>query len=188
MRRHAGVTIMNTYCHHISGFFSHKDQADAAYLKLVNQGFEQNQLVLRRADSAADLSAANHDSSNNVLKTVMINIAIGAAVGAMVGALVEIALTIANVDLFVASPLIAPAILIGWGLSFGGFIGGVVGVMKRGEQISALTEAEILNDQYALVVETHNRKQTSIAKALMTASVGGYKNVRDAKVTAHHFE
>lgn len=179
---------MNKFCHHISGFFSHRDQAEAAYSRLVTQGIHKDQLTLRHADFASDQSYANNESSNYVLKTIIIHIVFGVVIGSMVGMLVELALIASNINLFVASPLIGPVVLIGWGASLGGFIGAVIGAMKKNQALTQMTEEAILHRQFALVVETHDRKQTSTAKSVIKDAVGGYKNVRDLEVKGHDYE
>ncbi len=171
---------MRQYHHQISGFFSHRDQAEDAYSKLIQQGITQDQLTLRDADSAPfpNAAAAGNQSSNDVLKAVLISTAIGAVIGSIAGIVVELALMAANINLFVTSPLIAPLVLIGWGASIGGFIGAAMGVMKKNRPLTQLVQESILNGQFALVVDTHNRQQTSTAKAVLEATVGGYKNAR----------
>lgn len=169
---------MRQYHHQISGFFSHRDQAEDAYSKLIQQGIAQDQLTLRAADSAPFPNAAGNHSSNDVLKAVLISTAIGAVIGSIAGIVVELALMAANINLFVASPLIAPLVLIGWGASIGGFIGAAMGAMKKNRPLTQLVQESILNGQFALVVDTHNRQQTSTAKAVLETMVGGYKNAR----------
>lgn len=170
---------MRQYHHQISGFFSHRDQAETAYAQLLKQGITVAQLTLKDTDPTASSAAlAGKQSSNDVLKSVLISTAIGVAIGSVVGVLVELALTAANINLFVASPLIAPLVLIGWGASIGGFIGAVMGVMKKNRPLAQLVQNAILTGQITLVVDTLNRQQTVAAKAVMDAAVGGYKNVR----------
>lgn len=169
---------MRQYHHQISGFFSHRDQAEDAYSKLIQQGITQDQLTLRDADSPPNAVAAGNQSSNDVLRSVLISAAIGAAIGSVAGIVVELALMAANINLFVTSPLIAPLVLIGWGASIGGFIGAAIGAMKKNQPLTQLVQKSILNGQFALVVDTHNRQQTSAAKAVLEAAVGGYKNAR----------
>lgn len=171
---------MRQYHHQISGFFSHRDQAESAYAQLLQQGITAAQLTLRDTDSTppAATTLAGNQSSNDVLKSVLISTAIGVAIGSAAGIVVELALTAANINLFVASPLIAPLVLIGWGASIGGFIGAAIGVMKKNRPLTQRVQEAILNGQIALVVDTHDRQQTAAAKAVMDAAVGGYKNVR----------
>lgn len=171
---------MRQYHHQISGFFSHRDQAETAYAQLLKQGIAAAQLTLRDTDSTppAIASRAGNQSSNAVLKSVLMSTAIGVAIGSVAGIIVEVALIAANINLFVASPLIAPLVLIGWGASIGGFIGAATGAMKKNRPLTQLVQEAILTGQIALVVDTHSRQQTLAAKTVMDAAVGGYKNVR----------
>jgi hypothetical protein len=59
------------------------------------------------------------DGSNDVLKDVLVDGTIGAKVAVGIGGLLEVALITANVTLFIASPLLAPLLLLGWGASIG---------------------------------------------------------------------
>lgn len=171
---------MRQYHHQISGFFSHRDQAESAYNELLKQGITAAQLTLRDTDSipSATVSPAANQSSNEVLKAVLISTAIGAVIGSVAGVVVEFALMAANINLFVASPLIAPLVLIGWGASIGGFIGAAMGAMKKKQPLAQLVQEAIITGQIALVVDSYNREQTIATKKVMTGAVGGYKNVR----------
>ncbi|MDZ4262899.1 MAG: hypothetical protein U1B30_11290 [Pseudomonadota bacterium] len=171
---------MRQYHHQISGFFSHRDQAETAYAELLKQGIAAAQLTLRDTDSTPSPTAslADNQSSNDVLKAVLVSTAIGVGIGSAAGLAAQLALTAANINLFIASPLIAPLVLIGWGASIGGFIGAVMGTMKKRQSLTQLVQEKILNGQIALVVDTHDRQQTAAAKAVMDSAVGGYKNVR----------
>ncbi len=171
---------MRQYHHQISGFFSHRDQAETAYADLLKQGITAAQLTLRDTDATppATASLAGNQSSNDVLRAVLISTAIGVAIGSAAGVVVEFALMAANINLFVASPLIAPLVLIGWGASIGGFIGAAMGAMKKNRPLTQRVQEAILTGQIVLVVDTHNRQQTATAKTVMDTAVGGYKNVR----------
>ena len=51
----------------------------------------------------------------NMLVDGAIGTAVGTAVGTGIGALAQLALVAANVTLFIASPLVAPLVMLGWG-------------------------------------------------------------------------
>jgi len=61
----------------------------------------------------------------------LVDAAIGTAVGSGLGVLAEVPLVAANVSLFVASPLLAPLVMLGWGASIGGTVGAIVGARRR---------------------------------------------------------
>jgi hypothetical protein len=171
---------MDEYRHHVSGFFSRRQEAERALSQLIDQGLPRSQLHLVEADSAPSVAAPQSDS-NAVLKDVFVDGAIGAAVGTGIGALAEVALVAANVSLFIASPLIAPLVMLGWGVSLGGLIGGAVGAESHVEnkegKFSALIRDAISSGQFVLVVETHTKHETAIAGEIIKASVGDYENV-----------
>ena len=117
---------MDQYRHHVSGFFAHPGEAESALSWLVELGLPRERLHLFETDSAQPVTA-QQTKSNEVLKDVLVDGAIGTAVGTGIGALAEVALVAANVSLFVASPLLAPLMLLGWGASLGGIIGAAAG-------------------------------------------------------------
>jgi len=166
---------MDEYRHHVSGFFAHREEAESAFSRLVEQGLPREQLRIYATDPAT-ANTAPKEGSNEVLKDVLVDSAIGTAVGTGIGALGQIALVAANVSLFIASPLIAPLMMLGWGASIGGFIGAVVGAMpgagnKEG-WLSDLIGDAISSGQVVLVAETRTEQETAIAREVIQASVG----------------
>jgi len=171
---------MNKYIHHVSGIFSHREAAESAHSRLVDKGIPQNRLQI--FDSNSILPASSQQAkSNEVLKDMVLSGAIGTAVGTGIGALAEVALVAANVTLFVASPLIAPLALLGWGGSLGATIGATVGAKVSSENkdgwLSDLIKDAISNSQVVLVVETISKQETEIAQAVIKLSVDNYKDV-----------
>jgi hypothetical protein len=174
---------MNEYRHYVSGFFSNRDAAESAFSTLVERGLLREQLQIFETDSAAPVPAPKEDS-NAVLKDVVVDGAIGTAVGTGIGALAEVALVAANVTLFIASPLIAPLAMLGWGAGLGAVIGAVVGAEARpatGTEekagwLSALVRDAIASGQIVLVVQARTEQETAIAREVMQAAVGDYKD------------
>ena len=167
---------MDEYNHHVSGFFAHREEAESTFSKLVERGLPRERLQIFAADSAPPAAAPKADS-DEVLKDVLTDGAIGTAVGTGVGALAELALVAANVSLFVASPLIAPLALLGWGASLGGFIGAATGAGNKDEGFSALIRDAISSGQVVLVAESRTEQETAIAREVIQASVGDYKDI-----------
>lgn len=171
---------MDKYIHHVSGIFSHRDAATSALSRLVDKGIPQNRLQL--FDSNSTLPASSQQAkSNEVLKDMVIDGAIGTAVGTGIGALAEVALVAANVTLFVASPLIAPLALLGWGASLGATIGATVGSKVNSENkegwLTDLIKDAISNGQVVLVVETLTKQETDIVQEVIKLSVDNYKDL-----------
>lgn len=173
---------MNDYRHHVSGFFANRDDAEDAFSTLVDRGIPDKQLHIFQTDSAEPISDAPKEDSKAVLKDVVVDGAIGTAVGTGLGALAEVALVAANVTLFVASPLIAPLAMLGWGAVLGGTIGAVIGAEAQPEpgtekkegRLSALVRDAIASGQIVLVAQCYTEQQTTIAREVIQASVGDY--------------
>jgi hypothetical protein len=93
----------------------------------------------------------------------------------------EVALVAANVSLFIASPLLAPLALLGWGASLGGLVGATVGAKvssgKKEGWFSDLIRDAIANGQFVLVAETLRKQETAIAREVIKNSVNDYKDL-----------
>ncbi len=165
---------MNPYLHHVSGFFSHRDQAESALQALVERGLPRDRIQIFKHEEAPALDKAG---SNAVLKNMAVDGAIGTAVGTGLGALAEFALVAANVSLFVASPLLAPLVLLGWGASLGATVGAMVGAGKKDGPLSALVTDAIASGQVVLVAQTLSEAETATARDVIRAAVGAVKDV-----------
>lgn len=166
---------MNDYIHHVSGFFANREHAESASAILGDRGIAADRMHLFAADGRA--AAARPAGSNEVLKDVLVDGAIGTAVGTGVGALAQLALVATNVSLFVASPLIAPLAMLGWGAGLGGFIGAAAGAGSKSGDFSALVRDAITSGQVVLVVETRDEHETAIAREVIQAAVGDYEDM-----------
>ena len=123
---------METYRHHISGFYAVRADAETAQAELIAQGLPRDRVQLFDSDAPTAAPVPKEDS-NAVLKDVLVDGSIGTAVGAGLGGLTHVALVAANVSLFVASPVLAPLVMLGWGaliavLLFFGMVTGFLGL------------------------------------------------------------
>lgn len=172
---------MNDYRHHLSGFFAHRPEAETALASLVARGLPEERLHLFDANSGPPVAKPKGES-NEVLTNVLVDGAIGTVVGTGIGALAEIALVAANVTLFVASPLIAPLVMLGWGGSVGALLGAAAGANKEVEHkegwLSDLVRDAIASGQVVLVVDSRNEHETAIAKEVLATAVGEYADQR----------
>lgn len=172
---------MTTYRHHVSVFFPNRTPADATMKVLLDRGFSAAQLQIFSADSDAPPAPEPLKQSNTVLKDMLVDGSIGAAIGTGLGGLTTVALVAANVSLFVASPLLAPLMLLGWGASLGALTGAVVGASEvSGEpqgHFAELIMTAIQQGDVVLVVETNSEAQTAIAREVISASVGQFKDL-----------
>ena len=172
---------MQSQRHYVSGFFAQRDQAQATHDQLTALGIPPGHLVIYQSDSPATELPPRADSTA-VLEKVIVDASIGTVAGTVLGGLAEIALVAANVSLFIASPLIAPLVMLGWGASVGGLIGAAKGVMaKPGPQpagwLDDLVRDAITAGQVVLVVQTDTEAQTALARKTMQAAVGDFNEV-----------
>lgn len=165
---------VNAYRHHVSGFFAHRGEAETALASLARRGMPRDRMQIFKHEEAPALDKAGSDS---VLKNMAVDGAIGTAVGTGLGALAEFALVAANVSLFVASPLLAPLVMLGWGASLGATVGAMVGAGKKDGPLSALVTDAIASGQVVLVAQTLNESETVTARDVIQAAVGNVKDV-----------
>lgn len=118
--------------------------------------------------------------NNEVLTNVLVDGAIGTAVGTGIGAIAQLALVAANVSLFIASPLVAPLVMLGWGASLGAFVGAAAGANTDVEHkegwLSDLVRDAIANGQVVLLVQTDTEQETEVAREVIKAAVGEFKD------------
>lgn len=171
---------MDQYHHHVSGFFAHREEAENALTRLAEDGLPRERMQLLDSASMPPAPAPNSDS-NEVLTNVLVDGGIGTAVGTGVGALATVALVAAEVSLFVASPLIAPLAMLGWGASVGGLVGAAAGaqtdVKRKDGWLSDLVRDAIASGQVVLVVQTLTEQETSMACEVIEAAVGEAEDV-----------
>ena len=165
---------MNEYRHHVSGFFARRDEAETALEALAKRGLARDRMQIFKHEEAPALDKAG---SNAVLKNMVVDGAIGTAVGTGLGALAQFALVAANVSLFVASPLLAPLVMLGWGASLGATVGAMVGAEKKDGPLSALVTDAIASGQVVLVAQTLSEAETATARNVIQAAVGAVKDV-----------
>lgn len=171
---------MTEYRHHVSGFFVKREEAQMAFSKLRDRGIPPDQLRIYDNETATGEPAPD-TNSNTSLKSMIVEGAVGAAVGTGVGVLAEVALVVANVSLFIASPLVAPLAMLGWGASLGGLIGAVIGsesTDKKDGKFADLVQDAIMNGQVVLVAQTRSEQETVIAQEVIKQAVGAFEDVR----------
>lgn len=170
---------MNEYRHHISGFFAHRAGAEGALARLADRGVPRDQMQLFDAESGPAITELKGDD-NEVLTNVLVDGAIGTAVGTGIGALAQLALVAGSVSLFVASPLVAPLVMLGWGASLGAFVGAAAGanagIEHKDGWLSDLVRDAIASGQVVLVVQARTEQETAMAREVIEAAVGEFKD------------
>lgn len=170
---------MNEYRHHVSGFFADRAGAEEALSRLVARGLPRAQLQLFDAESGPAVTELKGED-NEVLTNVLVDGAIGTAVGTGIGALAQLALVAANVSLFIASPLVAPLAMLGWGASLGALVGAAAGANTGVEHkegwLSDLVRDAIASGQVVLVAQTRTTQETATAREVIKAAVGEFED------------
>jgi len=171
------------YVHHVSGFFAHRAEAEGAFSQLLERNIPRAQIQLFAADSGPAVAKPKGDS-NEVLTNVLVDGAIGTAVGTGIGALAQLALVAGSVSLFVASPLVAPLVMLGWGASLGAFVGAAAGattgIEKKDGWLSDLVRDAMASGQVVVVVRTLTEQQTAMAREIIEASVGEFRDIAES--------
>lgn len=176
---------MDSYRHHVSGFFVYRQDAEEARAKLFALGLPPGRVQLFAADSALPETVPQAEG-NKVLTSVIKDGVIGSAVGGGIGALVDVALVATSVSLVVANPLIPTLALLGWGAGLGGILGGIVGATsgytggtegEKAGKLAALIKDAVLNGQFVLVAETLSKTETANVRKIIQKAVGEYKDL-----------
>jgi hypothetical protein len=172
-RRFPGEKIMDEQSHIVSGIYTTRAEAEAVRDQLVERGLPREQTnIVENAQVDGNRKMAQ---DNEALKDVLVDGSVGAVVGTVLGALSEVALVAANVTLFVASPLIAPLAMLGWGAVLGGVVGAAVGAEKTEEKsagkLSELVLDAIRSGHVVLVTKTTTAAQAALVRQLIGDSV-----------------
>lgn len=159
--------------HIVSGIYTSCAEAESVRDRLLARGLPLAQTnVVNDVKTAGNTRMAVDDIA---LKDVLVDGSIGAAVGTGVGALAEVALVVANVSLFVASPLIAPLAMLGWGAALGGVVGAVVGAEKSegrtDGKFSDLVLDAIRSGHVVLIAHTRSVEETAMVREVIGDSV-----------------
>jgi len=164
---------MEEQSHIVSGIYTSRAEAESVRDRLVERGLPRTQMnVVEAAPATGNAKMAD---DNEALKDVLVDGTIGAAVGTGIGALAEVALVAANVTLFVASPLIAPLAMLGWGAVLGGVAGAALGAekpeQKREGKLSDLVLDAIRSGHVVLVAHARTEEEATLVREIVGDSV-----------------
>lgn len=169
---------MENYRHYVSGFFAHRDQAEKVVSDLVSAGLPLNRVHIFDKDSTLPIHEAT-EASDTVLKDIVVDGAIGTAVGTGIGALLTVGMAAASVTLFVASPIIGPLVMLGWGASLGGLVGASVGAAQKAKPLSDLVRDAITSGGLVVLVESLSTEETDTAAEIFKEAVGDFTDAVD---------
>lgn len=162
---------MSSYLHRIYGIYSNQNEAERVMEQLVQSGFKREQLELIDKQSIRKEIAPDSDE---VRDEMLSDGAIGTLVGAGVGALGEAVIAAVNISLFVASPVVATLVMMGWGASIGALIGVGVGAgTENTKHFSDLVRDAVSQGHAVLIAYANTEKQTTAAQDVIANSVKG---------------
>lgn len=160
---------MDSYLHRIYGIYSNELEAKAVLGRLLVNGFTREQVNLINATTLEGDDAPDSDELRNEM---LIDGGIGAAVGAGVGLLGEVAFAAVNVSLFVASPVLAGLVMMGWGASLGGVIGAAVGAgNKDTENFADLVRDAVGQGNTVLIAKAVTEEETMTGQKIINDSI-----------------
>jgi hypothetical protein len=161
---------MERYLHRTLGLYSSRAAADSAFGTLSRLGIAPGQGRIIEPGQGESHQEAKADS-DDVLKELLRDGTIGAIIGTVVGAVGMIAMWIANISLFIASPVIAAATMLGWGASVGGLVGAAVGAQRVRGDVSDQVKNGLARGQVVLMAHTDTEEQTAHAQKIIGASM-----------------
>lgn len=165
---------MNTE-HIVSGIYTSHAAAEKICDQLVGRGLQKKQIHIVESNASVDTINRKMVTDDNTLRNVLVDGVVGASVGTGLGVIAELALVAANVTLFVASPLIAPLAMLGWGAALGGVAGAAIGsnsVAKNKEgRFSDLVMDAIRSGHVVLVVHTSTEAETTLVRTCVGDSL-----------------
>jgi phage tail tape-measure protein len=161
---------MEQYLHRVLGFYATRSVAESVSKQLIRRGVPTEKLIILEPERDG-ASAETKADSDDVVKKLLRGGAIGTLVGALAGAAGTVALAIANITLFIASPVLGALYLIGWGGSLGAFIGAVAGSQSSKGDTADLVRDALASGQVVLVAHTATEQQTTHAQQIIAASM-----------------
>ncbi|MBK1680099.1 hypothetical protein [Rhodocyclus tenuis] len=163
--------------HKVSAIYPTRNEAETVCQRLSDGGID-----FCTVDSAHEQPlAVIEDSSDEVLKEVLVDGAIGTAIGTGVGVIGTAVLWASGAALFIASPVVAPLALLGWFASIGGVVGAVTGSASTPEagttrkegKFSELVMDAIKAGNVVLIARPRDHAESELAKKIIADSLRG---------------
>lgn len=168
---------MKKYLHKVAGIYSSITVAETTRNHLIKHGLSPEQIVILRPGEPSPDDKIEPEG-NAVLKEVIKDGVIGTAVGSGIGALGVVGMMAANVSLFLASPLIGPLAIIGWGAGIGAMAGASAGAGVREGRFADIIKTALDSGHCVVIAHAVTEAETAIAQDLLSASVSGTGDVQ----------
>ncbi len=164
----------------VSAIYPSPAEAGEIRQRLIEQGFATGEVeILQELPRPPFGDGKGEHASDEVLTNMLIDGGIGTAVGTGVGAIGTAVLWAANVTLFVASPVIAPLVMLGWFASVGGLLGAAAGVGAghKSGNFSELVRDAVKSGNTVLIARTHDESERALAREIIRHSLDGRDEV-----------
>ncbi len=161
---------MEKYLHRVLGIYATRAAAESASAQLIEHGMLAENVKILEPGSGNDDGEARADS-DDVLKEVLREGAIGTAVGTLAGAAGTVAMAVANISLFMASPVVGALSMLGWGAAVGGTVGAAMGAKRNKGDVADLVKDALASGHVVLVAHTATEEETSYAQQIIGASM-----------------
>jgi len=166
---------MNTYRHHILGFFSQRAQAEKAFAQVTAQGIAPKNVQIFDKYSVLP-TITNTEPFNVDKKQTWASANLNSLAGTGLGSLIGIKLVGTDVSLIVERSLIPPLVALGWGMNIG-----VVGInfynREEPRLLSDLVHDAILSRQIVVLVETRSQDETAMVNEIIQEATGSLTKV-----------
>ncbi|MEN9492452.1 MAG: hypothetical protein RJA63_2901 [Pseudomonadota bacterium] len=166
------VEVSSLARHKVSAIYATRAEADSVRDRLIADGMSASAVRVVHEQAATALE----EESDEVLKTILVDGAIGTAIGTGVGVIGTGALWASSLTLFIASPVLAPLVMLGWFASIGGLIGAATGAVQaesddKEGKFSELVMDAIKSGHVVLIAHTHGQKETALAREIIARSL-----------------
>lgn len=161
---------METYLHRVIGIYPSRAAAEVVRGELVDRGLPEDKLDVLEPGATEARRLPDADS-DDVLKEVLREGAIGTAIGTAAGAVGTAALMAAGITVFIASPIVAPLAMLGWGAGVGGLLGAATGAQRHKGDVSDLVRDALQAGHVVLLAYAGTEEQTSVAREVIGASM-----------------
>ena len=163
---------MDDDLHRVVGVYATRAEAEVTHDLLMKTGVAASQLKILQASPSGAVRADGVDS-DEVLNDILRRGAIGTAVGTAAGAAGTVAIALANVSLFVASPVLGTLAMLGWGAGLGGLVGAVAGADQSKGDMAQLIRQALDHGHVVLVADALSSLQTEKVHQIVGTSVAG---------------
>ncbi|WP_041769482.1 hypothetical protein [Ectopseudomonas mendocina] len=167
---------MDVYRHNVSASFAQRSAAELSLAQLVQRGMSREQLQIFDAGKHEPANLSTRLGSRGTRNSMLRYGGAGAVIGGVLGGLVQAGLVVSDMGLLMASPVLAPIMLVGSGAFLGAFVGALAGVSSLTPKPSPLMQDEVADGGSVLLANTRSAEETAMAREVLTASSGTCKD------------